>query len=607
MPQPLNFFNLSLSKIISPDLSILDKARMRLLYYGLPAVFLAYLASTIMMIGHAKPSFLAIAVFIEIAIVCIFKYLTYTGDWRKVSHCLLALITIVNLNYVYIELQAVNIITIQLIVLTIQFSFYMLGKRYGPFYTLLNAVPVFLFIALEYEGDYVINIKPELMSGPVSMITIVTNFVLIIYIHTHFFTAFLNTIKQLKKTTESQALLNQELAVAVEKAAQSAEAKSDFLSIMSHEIRTPLNAVIGMANIMMMSSPRPDQKENLEVLKYSASNLMAIVNDVLDFNKIETGSINFDNTPFNLEELMINICGSQRIKAEEKGLNFQLHVDEFLHRHEVIGDTVRITQVIYNIVNNAVKFTLNGSVWVNVSTVEILDRSVKVHFSVKDTGIGIKAANLNNIFDAFSQESMSASRQYAGTGLGLAIVKRLLELQNIEIVVNSMINVGSEFSFNMNFPLPVLLLKNERVKVERSQEIVQSQTNMFGSIRVLIAEDNEVNVMLMKKLLSRWNITPTFAENGTRAVELLEGSDFDIILMDLQMPNKNGFQAAREIRVMNDPKKAGIPIIALSASALTEIKEKVCEAGMNDYLAKPFKPEHLKEKMQLLLFADLNI
>ena len=187
MPQPVSFFNLSLKKILHPGQSILDVARIRLLYYGLQVAFFAYLAATVMMFGKASTPFIAIALFIEVALIAIFKYLTWTGNWRQVSHALLILITVVNLNYVYIALQTVNILTIQLIVITIQFGFYMLGKRYGAFYTLLNAVPVFLFMALQYHGNYVISINPIAMGGVVSMITIITNFALIIYIHTHFF------------------------------------------------------------------------------------------------------------------------------------------------------------------------------------------------------------------------------------------------------------------------------------------------------------------------------------------------------------------------------------------------------------------------------------
>ena len=210
------------------------------------------------------------------------------------------------------------------------------------------------------------------------------------------------------------------------------------------------------------------------------------------------------------------------------------------------------------------------------------------------------------VFDAFAQESTSATRQFAGTGLGLAIVKRLLELQDIQIAVNSMINVGSEFAFDMTFPLRALLPNTQLSKMNRAAEESLQQINLFSSIRVLIAEDNEVNIVLMKKLLGRWNIVPTFAENGTRVVALLTQSDFDIVLMDLQMPMKNGFEAAMEIRNLADRNKASIPIIALSASAMADIEDKVRGAGMDDYLAKPFKPEHLKEKMQQLLFARSN-
>ncbi|HEX3386505.1 MAG TPA: ATP-binding protein, partial [Mucilaginibacter sp.] len=378
---------------------------------------------------------------------------------------------------------------------------------------------------------------------------------------------------------------------------KSAQAKSEFLSIMSHEIRTPLNAVIGMGNLLMMGNPRPDQKDNLEILKFSANNLLALVNDVLDFNKIEAGKVVFENIKFNIPDLMQNVCGGLILKAEEKELDFKLSIDPVLRDKIVIGDPTRLTQIVFNLVSNAIKFTNTGTVWVKVSCLEDRHNIVNVNFSVKDTGIGIEKQNLEVIFEPFTQESITTTRQYGGTGLGLAIVKRLLELQGLSMVVASVPGKGSEFSFSMEFPVST---EHVIIHEEKPDKPVETSEGM-GSLRVLIAEDNMVNVMLMKKLLSKWGIAPTVAENGERAIEMVQYGNFDIILMDLQMPVLNGFDAATEIRKMRDPKKANIPIIALTASALFDIKERVFSSGMNDYVSKPFKPDELKEKMQNLV------
>ena len=237
---------------------------------------------------------------------------------REISHSLLVITTLVNLNNVFIGLQKVDIVTIQVILLVILFSFYMLGHGWGLFYSLFNLIPVLIFLLLEYNRTYFILLKPEVVDQSTIIISIFANFILIIYIHSHFYNAFFNNIKQLKATSEEQAKLNTQLELVIENAEKSSHVKSEFLSTMSHEIRTPLNAVIGMSNLLMMSNPRPDQNDNLKILKFSANNLLAIVNDVLDFNKIESGKLIFENTQFNLIELMHNICGAEMLKAEEK-------------------------------------------------------------------------------------------------------------------------------------------------------------------------------------------------------------------------------------------------------------------------------------------------
>lgn len=604
-----SFFNVSLKQIISKDHSILDKARIRLLYYGLWLAFVADIALTITFSGQGNIIYTYASEGVAVVLLALFKYLTWRADWRRISHVLLIMITCVNLGNVYVLSQSVNLVTLQVTLIAILYSFYMLGQSFGMFYSLANIIPVLAFMVLQYHSNYIINFKPEKVDESVTIIAVLTNFILIIFIHSHFYGAFLKNIRQLKQTGEKQAQLNAQMENAINKAEKSAHAKSEFLSTMSHEIRTPLNAVIGMTNLLMMNNPRYDQKENLEILKFSASNLLSIVNDVLDFNKIEAGKVIFENIRFNLADLMHNICGSQNIKASEKGLNFHLIIDESLKSRVIIGDPTRLTQVIYNLVSNAIKFTEKGNIWVKVNCIEDRHNNITISFSVKDTGIGIKKDNLITIFEPFAQESMSTTRQYGGTGLGLAIVKRLLELQGVNMYVDTQVGVGSEFSFNMEFPVPTEQEMRKHVVEQQAQiqssaqqqQYMEQSFSTFNEIRVLIAEDNPVNVMLMKKLLSKWDINPTFAENGARAVELVQYGNFDIILMDLQMPVMNGFEAAMEIRKLPDSKKSNIPIIALTASALVDIREQIFNSGMNDYISKPFKPEELKEKMQELI------
>jgi len=598
MNKEVGFFNFSVNKILTKEQSILDQARIRLLYYGLILAVIAIAALVInIYLDHQYPLALSSCVLL-LSLVILFKYFTFRPRWAIISHILLVLATMVNLSSVFILLQKVDLITAQIILLIIIFSFYMLGQVSGMFYSLVNLIPVLLFQILEYDNNYEIGVKPMIIGQTTLIIAGCANFILIIFMHSHFYTAFIRSMRQLRTVAEERGTLNTEFEKVIEKAEKSAQAKSEFLSIMSHEIRTPLNAVIGMTNLLMIGNPRPDQKDNLDILKFSANNLLALVNDVLDFNKIEAGKVVFDNVKFSIPELMQNVCGGQRLKAEEKELDFKVSVDHALKNKVVIGDPTRLTQIIFNLISNAIKFTPQGTVWVSARVIEDRHNIVNVRFSVKDTGIGIEKENLDMIFEPFTQESISTTRQYGGTGLGLAIVKRLLELQNLHVGVESQPGEGSEFSFAMEFPVSTEVAP---LPEENNQPQAAATVDSLANLRVLIAEDNMVNVMLMKKLFSKWGIIPIIAENGERAIEMVQYGNFDIILMDLQMPILNGFDAAMEIRKMRDPKKANVPIIALTASALFDIKERVFNSGMNDYVSKPFKPEELKEKMQNLV------
>jgi len=577
---------------------MLTQARIRLLYYGLFWVLIAVCGILVSVLMQHQPALALIASTVMFIVICLFKYLTWKADWKVVAHILLIVGTLINLSDAFVIFQKIDILSVQLVLLIIIFSFYMLGQNWGLLYSLANLVPVLLFMIYAYNNMYIISVKPETIDQSTIIISVMSNFLIMVYIHNHFYNAFLKNILQLKKTSEDQGRLNENLEIAIDKAEKSSHAKSEFLSTMSHEIRTPLNAVIGMSDLLMMGSPRPDQEENLEILKFSASNLLAIVNDVLDFNKIESGKVVFENIRFNLGELMHNICGGQIIKANEKGLIFKLKVDDVLRNKIVIGDPTRITQIIFNLVSNAIKFTRQGYVEVKVNCLEDRHNHVNIRFSVKDSGIGIERDNLNAIFEPFTQESVTTTRKYGGTGLGLAIVKRLLELRGVQMQVISKPGHGSEFSFNLDLPVATEKAEEPMAAIE----INNAQADQYmANLHILVAEDNTVNTMLMKKFFSKWKVKSSFAENGERAVEMMQYGNFDIVLMDLQMPVLNGFEAAIEIRKMPDPHKSTVPIIALTASALTDIREKVFSAGMNDYVSKPFKPDELKEKIITLV------
>lgn len=619
MSKNVSFLNLSIKNILSDKDSILDQARIRLIYYGLLLAFLG-LAAVIPNVYSQQASMQTNISFILLfTLLGLFKYFTYKPDIETTSHLILIIGTTLVTAVVYVVFQDVNIIVIQLVILIILFSYYMLGMRWGTIYSLINLTLILLYMMVVDYNHLISQVRPEKLDNYTITVVVFFNFILIMFIQGHFYGAFLRNIKQLKEFADSEKQLNEKLGQAISRSEKSSQVQSEFLSTMSHEIRTPLNAVIGMSNLLLMESPRPDQKENLEILRFSAGNLLTLVNDVLDFNKIESGKITFENIKFNLNELMQNICGGQMMKAEEKGLTFQLHVDDHLKNRYLIGDPTRLSQIIFNLISNAIKFTTRGTVKVSVSCIEDRHNEATVKFSIRDSGIGIAEDKVAAIFEPFTQESITTTRQFGGTGLGLSIVKRLLDLQGGTIEVTSEIGVGSEFSVIMEFPMSTDIIPSSEDMVKKvpngsventsgsngsSSNTHTKSNSQLSKLQVLIAEDNAVNVMLMKKLFSKWDIVPTVAENGERAIELLQYGNFDVILMDLQMPVLDGLEATKIIRQMVDPKKANIPIIALTASALFDIKDKVYNSGMNDYVSKPFKPNELLEKIQGLVAVD---
>ncbi|RZA02579.1 MAG: PAS domain S-box protein [Sphingobacteriaceae bacterium] len=380
--------------------------------------------------------------------------------------------------------------------------------------------------------------------------------------------------------------VEQKLVAAKEEAQQLNRAKDMFISVMSHEIRTPLNAVIGMSRLLSDEEHLPNQEENLNVLKFSAQSLMALINDVLDFTKIETGNVELEKADVNLRSLVKGIISSMQYKVAEKGITLTSNIDKEIPEI-VVGDSTRLSQILLNLVSNAIKFTDTGGVSVKLKVVEKNEKNVKIRFYVNDTGIGIASNKLNTIFESFKQAEADTTRKYGGTGLGLAISKRLVELHNSKIYVDSVKDNGSTFWFTITFNTS----NNEKNNTDK----VDTTLDM----KVLVVDDNQINRLLINKILTKWGVKTEFAENGVEALEKVEATpNYDVILMDLNMPKMGGLEATEALRAKPDPYYKQVHIIALTASILNPDAGEIGE--MDDYILKPFEPAILFEKLSKL-------
>ncbi len=399
-----------------------------------------------------------------------------------------------------------------------------------------------------------------------------------------YYTGVARDISKLKDT-------QRELLLAKEKAEQASQIKSQFLSVMSHEIRTPMNAVIGLAHLLMEEEPRPDQLENLKTLQFSAENLMALINDILDYNKIDSGKVELEEAPFDLRNVIHRIVHSHSYQAHEKSLKVTCEIDEAIPE-TLIGDSLRVGQIVNNLVSNAIKFTEKGFVRISVSREFTQGNQTDIRFVFEDTGIGIPEAKRKTIFEAFTQASSSTSRKYGGTGLGLAIVKRLVELFGGEIEVSGSQAGGSIFEFTIPFEFV------DMRKLEAEKASLISSRRSLEKASILVAEDNVVNQILIRKFLTKWNAgNLVIASDGREALDQFNSGKFDLVLLDLQMPELDGFAVAHAIRSHPDPEKRNIPILALTAASLNEVKEEMKVSGMDDFVPKPFTPEVLFEKI----------
>ena len=375
------------------------------------------------------------------------------------------------------------------------------------------------------------------------------------------------------------------LVVARQKAEEAAQSKQIFMSTMSHEIRTPLNEVIGITNLLLQGNPREDQMDYIKTLRFSGNHLLTLVNDVLDYNKMESGKIIFEQVQFNLNDFLDEIMRSYSFRSKAKHLDFEIRKEGNLPL-EVIGDQIRLNQILSNLLSNALKFTNQGGITVIIRELERSGNQSKMEFTVRDTGIGIALDKHSSIFESFTQAAADTTRNFGGTGLGLAICKKLIELQGGTIEVESVPAQGSRFTFVLKFQV------SEKGSQAREREPVESFTGLEGK-RILVAEDNKINFFVANKFLTGWGVIVTHAENGQVAIDKTKEEEFDLILMDLHMPVMDGIEASKIIRNSADPKINSIPIVALTAAIMSESHDKIDELNINDYVLKPFKPHDL--------------
>ena len=376
---------------------------------------------------------------------------------------------------------------------------------------------------------------------------------------------------------------------------ESMSVKEQFLAKMSHEIRTPMNAIVGLSDIMMETKLNADQQECMEAIRLSSQNLLSIINDILDFSRLSSGKVELESIPFRPSDVLEGVVRTVGLSAKQKGIELEIEAEQNKLPEYVVGDSVRLRQILLNLVSNSIKFTEQGKVTITEKLMEEKDGNVLLRFLVTDTGIGIPADRLPSIFDSFTQASNETSRKYGGSGLGLTIVKQLAELQGGSVSVTSQLGQGSTFTVSLRYAAAGAMQLGPEETHSTAQE------GEFDGKRILLAEDNEMNQMLARRVFEKWNFHLEVANNGQIAVERLAKEHFDLVLMDVQMPEMDGYAATQYIRTKLPKEKSGIPILAMTAHAIVGEAEKCISLGMNDYISKPFNRNVLYGKICALL------
>ena len=585
MKSRLPIFNWSLSKLLLTEPDNLKKARISIIF----TIIIFSLVKLIVAIpvGLSNEQNLQVireTVFL-VAFILMLKILLIDSRYAgKVGVVVIWIALSLIWSNAFVTAQAINIATIQVVVTLILSSFYLLHWRWAMFYSLLGFLPVIILVIVG-DGLQLSRIDKEELASPAYEIIVILNFLTILVVHFLYYQALNRNVLEMET-------LNKQLQEAVRDANLALQSKADFLSTMSHELRTPLNSVIGITQLLLKSPYSAEQSEDLKIVNFSAKNLHMLINDILDFNKMESDKLILEAINVDLYALANDICSCMRFQAEEKGLELELRIDEAIKTQLLVTDPTRLTQVLHNLLGNAIKFTPSGVVSLDLRVIKRHPDSIKINFSVSDSGIGIDPQQQKFIFEAFTQASSSTTRNYGGTGLGLTIVKRLLKLFESDIHVRSTLGKGSDFFFEILFNTA-----NEISDMESTDPKIEYD---LKQLKVLVVEDNPINSLLIKKIFSNWNNYPEIASNGYDALEKLKTGVFDVILMDIHMPVLDGYATSKLIRDLPDISKSGIPIIALTASVSNDLYLKIQEAGMNDYINKPFNSDDLYKKLKAI-------
>jgi signal transduction histidine kinase/HPt (histidine-containing phosphotransfer) domain-containing protein len=408
------------------------------------------------------------------------------------------------------------------------------------------------------------------------------------FVNTEGLTQSLRYVLRTKEAEEERQRILKELIEARKVAEEAAGMKEMFLANMSHEIRTPLSGIMALSKILLSTPMTPEQTEYMNSIQKCSDSLLVIINDILDLTKIQAGKMSLENVRFDVRGIVHHTRQLFSAKASEKNITINCNIDESVPA-SLMGDPTRLSQVLNNLVSNAIKFTEKGSVDITVKTKYNTETNYNVQFFVKDSGIGISEEHIGKIFESFTQAGDDITRKFGGTGLGLTIVKKLIELQNGVIKVESTHGAGTTFSFTLPFDIAITEANKTQMTEMREEDV--------SHLRILVAEDNTINQLIVKKLLEPWKCTLDFADNGIIAIEKLQAGTYDVVLMDVQMPEMDGYTASQKIRKELAEPWRSIPIMAMTAHVTQKEKQHCFECGMDDYISKPFDLADLKTKL----------
>lgn len=389
---------------------------------------------------------------------------------------------------------------------------------------------------------------------------------------------------------------NDELIIAKEKAELASKTKANFLSTVTHELRTPLYAVTGLTNMLLEENPKPEQVQHLKSLKFSGDYLLTFINDILQINKIEANKVEIDPELFNLKKKVENVIAALNNSAMDNNIIMHYDYEEGLPEN-FVADQLKISQILINLIGNAIKFTKDGDIWVRVSKIQQDNNIFNLRFEIEDNGIGITKEKQDNMFESFSQGSIQINRKYGGTGLGLSIVKGLINILKGKIYLKSELGKGSTFTFEI--PLEYSE-KTEPIKKENYSKNFNQLD--LSKIKILVVEDNKINQMITKKILNKINLECDVVDNGEDAVERVKENNYSVVLMDIHMPGISGLEATKIIRSFNKE----LTIFALTAVTLEDKMHEFDEAGFNDIISKPFKQEDFEKKLFNALIKDTS-